>query len=204
MNIEGTGTFLPQLRPGEGSNSRKGQNKMKKLYMVNTRNNEIVTVSDKNESGKIAVTNIATNETREVSPATIRRWFKVCEAPKAEKATKVNGEKTFAPLVEGHAANIEGGSVYKMNVAGRKSLKVNGHMYAALRYSSKGVEIWLRSAPYSAEDLEGLQIKKANHMFDIRVKFNQLEGNEATITWLLDGAMTYQMEKKDRKAQKGA
>lgn len=165
-----------------------------KKFVMNKRNNKIAENMGINEAGRI-VLKYLDGETRDISEGTLKRWFGECEAPKTEK---LNGEKEFASVVESHALNQENGSVFEMNVKGRKALKINGHMYAAIRYSSKGVELWIRSTSFefAGKSIEVNNMKFVNHTFDARIKFSQLAGNEDMIVNILDAAMKHQLFKK--------
>lgn len=154
-------------------------------FVINTRNGRIGKIESIND-GKYLV-RFLDGESKDVTESTMNRWYKETSAPETN---------AFESFVDNHAVSNDG-SVYEMNVKGRKALKVNGNMYAAVRYSKKGVELWLRSAPYLSEDLDGLNVSYTNHTFDARVKFAELnEETKATITKLLDKAMLHQLFKK--------
>lgn len=150
----------------------------------NIRTNSIGRIANFN-NGKYEV-EFQDGSTKEVAEATMKRWYEEAKAPEADE---------FESFVDGHATSNEG-SVYEMNVKGRKALKVNGNMYAAVRYSKKGVELWLRSEPYAFE-LGALNVTYINHTFNARVKFTELNyETRAIITKLLDKAMLHQLFKK--------
>lgn len=170
--------------------------------MKNLRNGKIAEIIDENEIETCLRYEDGTEKI--VKAATIRRWFKAIEAPVAPKIIEAPQEEIkeeiileSAPenMIEEHAI-LNNGIVVAWNVKGRKCLKINGSMYAVIRYSGKGIELWLRMAAISEEIKDKIDLKSANHMFDARVKFSKIEGNEDIILNLLDASMSYQLAKK--------
>lgn len=154
-------------------------------YIINTRNEKIAQIIEMTDS-EIKIRYEEDGSEKTIKPATLKRWFKETEAP----------SKSLEDAIEGHAPK-NGGTIFEMNVKGRKSLKIDGHMYAAIRYSKKGAELWLRSKAIPEDYKADLDYTTTNHTFDFRIKFNELSAeNEEIIRNLLDYSISYQIEKK--------
>lgn len=161
-------------------------------YVINTRNQKIAKVIG-NEDGKVRIQFVDGLDSKNesvISQGTFKRWYKQIEYK----------EKTNDYILDGVVESFtikNGGTIYEMNAKGLKALKVDGHMFGVVRYSKKGLELWLRSEAFPENDFEGLNFKTANHTFDARIKFYDINANNfAIINNLLNKAMLNQLIRK--------
>lgn len=138
---------------------------------------------------------------------------KSAEAPAAKTAEKKEGKRGRVSTAGDHPLQhvIEnytkdaGNTVYDQSkVKGFRSLKVDGHMYAAFNFNKKGVTLWVRGEAVKGIAIpEGIPVLTMNHMFDTRIRFVDSETNSANnstnialIHKLLDASVKFQVEKK--------
>lgn len=119
------------------------------------------------------------------------------KAPKQKRET-ISGDHPLKAFIEQLAVE-RGTEVFKATVPSFRSLKVDGKMYMAFTFNKKGITLWMRST--AVQDLT--QFKKANHMFDARVHFDEeTKANKEKITKLLDASLEFQKNKQTGKASK--
>lgn len=121
--------------------------------------------------------------------------------PKKRGREKIAGDHPLRKIMEDYATEKQGATIFSGQVTGFRSLKIEGHMYMAFNFNTKGVTLQLRS-----KAVEGLvEYKKLNHMFDARVTLK--DDSEATVKLLkklMDVSLEYQLKKSERKAAEAA
>ena len=179
------------------------------------------------ESDNQVVIRLENGDEKSISPATLKRQWKVIEEPQSEQIViniiqesnteksvkepakdikenkksqknRVSGDHSLRQFIESLAIE-RNTEIFIAKVKGFRSLKVDGKMYMAFTFNKKGVTLWMRSA--AIQDI--ITFNKTNHMFDARVKFN--EDNEETrniITQLLDANLQFQIIKQAAKKTK--
>lgn len=117
--------------------------------------------------------------------------------PKKRGRSKIAGDHPLRKIMEDYATEKQGATIFSGQVTGFRSLKIDGHMYMAFNFNTKGVTLQLRS-----KAVEGLvEYRKLNHMFDARVTLQ--DDSEATVKLLkklMDVSLEYQLNKSARKA----
>ena len=117
--------------------------------------------------------------------------------PKKRGRSKIAGDHPLRKIMEEYATQKQNATIFSGQVTGFRSLKIDGHMYMAFNFNTKGVTLQLRS-----KAVEGLvEYRKLNHMFDARVTLQ--DDSEATVKLLkklMDVSLEYQLNKSARKA----
>lgn len=122
--------------------------------------------------------------------------------PKAEKKGRAPVDMTKTnELVDfiHNEAQAQGGEVFFMNVKNVRSLKVDGNMFMAYSFSGKGVILWVRQKALEAnlDFLQGREVATMKHMFDLRVKFAELDPKaKKDIATIIKASMEFQKAKK--------
>lgn len=101
-------------------------------------------------------------------------------------------------LVEKIAEEL-GTEVFVPSVKNFRSIKVDGKMYMAFTFNKKDMTLWLRSKAIG----DIAKYKKTQHMFDARIKIDNLDAHtENMIRDLMKASKEYQVNKMAEKAAK--
>lgn len=113
---------------------------------------------------------------------------------KASKKDSPDADPGLVEFIEGLATDAHT-EIYAATSQNFKSLKVDGKMYMAFTFSKKGVTLWMRS-----KAIDGItEYKHSNHMFDARVHFDSLTGDDKElITKLMRASLQYQISKTNK------
>lgn len=138
---------------------------------------------------------IPTSETK------ITKTVKEPKQPKKEKpdTPKIDPENLpLKRLVEKIAEEL-GTEVFVPSVKNFRSIKVDGKMYMAFTFNKKDMTLWLRSKAIG----DIAKYKKTQHMFDARIKIDNLDARiENMIRDLMKASKEYQVNKMAEKAAK--
>lgn len=164
-------------------------------------------------AAKAAGAETKTDKPKTEPKAKVEKPAKEKKESKPRGRQKIAGDHPLRFVVENHTKEQgENFTVFETEkVQGFRSLKIDGNMYAAMTFNTKGMTLWVRTKAVDGIAIpDGIETKTFNHMFDLRVKFLDTEAGTADtaenikcIHELLNASIKWQQEKKanTKKAQ---